>query len=253
VEILQPTEEQPSSSQLEELTDVIHESQPMLFSLSEEFEFMLRECDSSDVLQLIRDNWHHYSQWIEGAHMKWQSEEFVTASTTLRSKISASNVRTLRGPLPLHDTVLANLDAHLDSSKSIPVIELPDPESPEWNLLSYFDVVMKGDVSYYLRCLIAISNDDKPDTDLVTYIYEQLQSKYTGNEELIRSVGLPQIFFVTLIHLQEPRFTAKTLFSSLENPNQTTKSTTGLEWKPACRKVSILRRSILAVLTSSAV
>lgn len=186
VENLQPTEEQSPSSQLEELTDVMHESQPMLFSLSEEFEFMLRECDSSDVLQLIRDNWHHYSQWIEGAHMKWQIEEFVTASTALRSKISASNVRTLRGPLPLHDTVLANLDAHLDSSKSIPVIELPDPESPEWNLLSYFDVVMKGDVSYYLRCLIAISSDDKPDTDLVTYIYEQLQSKYTGNEELIR-------------------------------------------------------------------
>jgi hypothetical protein len=32
------------------------------FTLSEEFIFMFGECSSSDVLQLLKDNWRHYSQ-----------------------------------------------------------------------------------------------------------------------------------------------------------------------------------------------
>ena len=37
---------------------------------------MFHECHTSDILQLLRDNWHHYSQWIDGAHMKWQNTAF---------------------------------------------------------------------------------------------------------------------------------------------------------------------------------
>jgi hypothetical protein len=32
-----------------------------IFELSAEFNFMFAECQSSDVLQVLRDNWHHYS------------------------------------------------------------------------------------------------------------------------------------------------------------------------------------------------
>lgn len=162
----------------------------LLFDMSEEFEYMFRECDSSDVLQLLRENWHHYSQWIEGTHMTWQSGEFVTASAHLKNRISTSSVRTMRGLSPLNETVLANLDMQLDQDKLIPAVELNEPEHPEWTILSYFGVLMKSDVNYYLRCLIAISSYEKPDIDTVAYVYEQIQSKYTGNEELIRYIYL---------------------------------------------------------------
>ena len=68
----------PENNLLEDntLSPPIHETKE-IFSLSDEFNFMFRECNSSDVLQLFRDNWHHYSRWIDGVHMKWQSTDFM--------------------------------------------------------------------------------------------------------------------------------------------------------------------------------
>lgn len=162
------------------------ESKEVLFDLSEEFKLILHECDSLDIFQLIRDNWHLYSQWIEGAHMKWQSQEYVTASVKLKDRIGAYLVRTVRGPLPLRETVLSKLDTQLDQSKAVPALQLHDTENTEWNLLAHFGVLVKPDVHYYLRCLDTVSSDQAPDIDVVSYIYEQIQSRYTGNEDLIR-------------------------------------------------------------------
>jgi hypothetical protein len=162
------------------------EPKESLFDLSEEFKSMLHECDSSDILQLIRDKWHHYSQWIEGAHMKWQSQEYISASIQLKNRIGTSLVRTTRGLLPLNETVLAKLDMQLDQSEVAPALHLHEPENTEWNLLANFGVVVKSDVHYFLRCLTTLSRDEAPDIDVVSYIYEQLQARYTGNEGLIR-------------------------------------------------------------------
>jgi hypothetical protein len=170
----------------EPLAEELVEPKELLFDLSEEFKSMLHECDSSDIFQLIRDNWHHYSQWVEGAHMKWQSQEYVSATMQLKNKIGSSLVRPMRGLLPLHETVLEKLDMQLDQSKVVPALQLHKPEDTEWNLLAYFGVVVKSDVHYYLRCLTILSNDEAPDIDVVGYIYEQIQSRYTGNEGLIR-------------------------------------------------------------------
>ena len=45
---------------------------------------------------------------------------------------------------------------------------------------------MKGDIHYYLRCLIAISEEHRPDVDDLAYIYEKIQASYKENEERIR-------------------------------------------------------------------
>jgi hypothetical protein len=159
-----------------------------MFTLSEEFVFMFRECHSYDVLQLMRDNWHHYSQWIDGIHMKWQDKDFIESSTQLKSSLGACLVQSARGSLPLQETVLPTVDRQLDEGRLIPAVNIKDPQSPEWTLLNYFGVFVKGDIHYYLRCLISISGEQRPDIDTVAYIYEQIQSRYSGNEELVRQV-----------------------------------------------------------------
>jgi hypothetical protein len=158
------------------------------FALSEEFTFMFRECHTADILQLLRDNWHHYSLWIDGAHMKWQNTDFLASSTQLRNSLGACIVQSAKGPLPLQETVLPMIDPHLDEGCLIPAVDIKDPQLPEWTLLSYFGVIIKGDIHYYLRCLFAISEEHSPDVDSVAYIYEQIQARYKGNEELIRYV-----------------------------------------------------------------
>lgn len=159
------------------------------FALSEEFIFMFRECQSSDVLQLLRDNWHHYSQWIAGAHMEWQSASFVDSSIMLRNSMGACLVQTVKGSLPLQETVLPTIDPQLDEGRLISAVDIREPHHPEWALLSYFGVAMKSDIHYYLRCLITISDEDCPDIDIVAYVYEKIQARYKENEELIRYVS----------------------------------------------------------------
>jgi len=160
-----------------------------IFSLSKEFTFMFRECHSSDVLQLLRDNWHYYSQWIDGAHMKWQNADFLESSTQLRNSLGACLVQSAKGSLSLQETVLPMIDPLLDEGRLIPAVDIKDPQHPEWTLLSYFGVILKGDIHYYLRCLVAISEEHCPDVDGVAHIYDQIQARYKGNEELIRYVS----------------------------------------------------------------
>jgi hypothetical protein len=160
------------------------------FTLSEEFSFMFRECHSSDVLQLLRDNWNHYSQWIDGAHMKWQNNDFLESSTKLRNSLGAYLVQSAKGSLPLQETVLPKIDPQFDEGRLIPAVDIKEPQHPEWTLLSYFGVIIKADIHYYLRCLISISGDHCPDVDSVAYIYEQIQARYKENEGLIGYASL---------------------------------------------------------------
>ena len=81
------------------------------------------------------------------------------------------------------------IDPELDKGHLIPVLDIKDPQHPEWTLLSYFGVVMKGDIYYYLQCLIAVSEEQVPNIDKVAYIYEQIQTRHEGNEDLIRCVS----------------------------------------------------------------
>lgn len=100
------------------------------FTLSEEFNFMFHECHSCDILQLLRDNWHHYSQWINGAHMKWQNSDFLESYTKLRNSLGACLVQSAKGSLPLQETVLPIINPQLDKGHLIPTINIKEPQHP---------------------------------------------------------------------------------------------------------------------------
>jgi hypothetical protein len=156
------------------------------FGLSEEFTFMFGHCHSSDILQILKDNWMEYSQWIDGAHMKWQGSNFVESCDQLKSDIAACSVQTAKAQLPLRESVLPMIDRHLDESYVTPSLQIGRPEDSEWSLLNHFGVLIKGDIHYYLRCLMGLSGDQHPDINTIVYIYEKIDGQYTGNEEIVR-------------------------------------------------------------------
>ncbi|KAH7202459.1 hypothetical protein DER44DRAFT_669606 [Fusarium oxysporum] len=155
-----------------------------IFDLSDEFTFIFRECHTRDVLQLLKDNWQHYSQWVDGAHMQWQTSEFCASSSRLKSRLGSCLVHTSSGVWPLQESVAPMLDPTLEG-ELIPAVQIKDPVNPQWALLSHFGVSTKLDIHYYLRCLVATSRHSFSDVNNITYIYEQIQNRYRGNEELI--------------------------------------------------------------------
>lgn len=147
---------------------------------------MFRECSTSDILQLLKDNWQHYTQWIDGVHMKWQTPDFIQSSTELKSRLGSCVVQSARGRLLLQETVLPKIDVELDDGEITPSLDIQDPSHPDWRFLSHFGVIVYADVHFYLRCLTTIAKDSTPTVDKVAYIYEKIQSVYRGNEKLIR-------------------------------------------------------------------
>jgi len=147
---------------------------------------MFRQCATSDVLQLLRDNWQYYSQWFDGSHMKWQSPEFLESSNGVKDSLRNCIVRTTSRHLPLQETVLPEIDRELKDGCSIPAVCVEDPSHSDWRFLSHLGVVTSPDIHYYLRCLAEVARSTGADIDKVAYIYEKIQSWYQGNEELIR-------------------------------------------------------------------
>lgn len=159
----------------------------VIFELSSEFLFIFRECATSDVLELLRDNWQHYSQWVDGAHMKWQSADFLESTNAVKKTLRNTTVQSTSGSLALQETVLAGIDSELDDGCTIPSLSSTvDPSHPDWSFLSHLGVVTTPDIHYYLRCLATIAKSAGVDVDKAAYIYEKVQSRYQGNEGLIR-------------------------------------------------------------------
>jgi len=150
---------------------------------------MFHECNTSDVLELLKENWQLYSRWIDGAHMKWQSPDFLTSSAKLKKTLGSCIVQSARGPLPLCETVLPKIDSELDEGGCIPAVEISDPSHHDWRLLAHFGVIINANVDFHLRCLTAMAKDPNPDVNKVAYLYENIQSVYQGNENHIRYVA----------------------------------------------------------------
>ena len=127
--------------------------------------------------------------------MKWQDTDFLESSSQLRNSVRACLVGSGERSLPLQETVLPMIDAHLDKIRLMPTVDIKDAQHPGWSLLSHFGVMTKGDIQYYLRCLIAISEENRPDVDDVAYIYEKIQARYKQNEDLIRYVSEDRLAF----------------------------------------------------------
>lgn len=159
-----------------------------IFTLSDEFVYMFEACLSSDVLHILKDNWHHYSQWIDGAHMSWQVPEFLASSGQLKDRVGSCKVVSASGTVPLRETVLPAIDRQLDQGVPIPAVEIMNPQHTDWKLLGSFGVILLPDVRYYLRCLVAISAQGHTDIDHVAYIYERIQSFYRENEAMLQYV-----------------------------------------------------------------
>ena len=187
-------EQDQENTSAEDISSSAGDDAKTIFTVSEEFLLMFRECDSSDVLQILRDNWHHYSQWVDGAHMEWQDPDFVVSSTLLKSRLGSSLVQSAKGILPLQELVLPTIDSRLDERRSIPAVRIMDPQHNNWNFLNFFGVLIKADAHYYLRCLISISGEQCPDIDDVGYIYEKIQAFYKGNAEIIRYADIMYSF-----------------------------------------------------------
>lgn len=150
--------------------------------LSEEIEFLFAEGDTSDVLWFLREHWNDYSKFLE-------YELFPNISLQLKSKfyeaLGSLNVtcRNSRSA-PLRDTLLPSLDYKMELLPNICILDIQDPKGPSWSFLESLGVTVESNVRYYVHCLELLRNT-KLDKHLIVHAYEQIQTRYDGNEGLV--------------------------------------------------------------------
>jgi hypothetical protein len=156
------------------------------FKMSEDFEFIIKNLPSSDILQLLRDNWAEYSRYFDPDRMlKWNKEEmnlkfdstqFTECATDLRKKLESMLVTCTTGKKQRLDaTFLPSRELFLLAQEGMPFVYVPDPDNAHWEVLKTLGVSVKVDVSFYVRCLERLQLEDSDDGIRVAKLLNTIQ------------------------------------------------------------------------------
>lgn len=142
--------------------------------ISSEFCAMFAQCATSDVLQLLIENWQHYSKWIQldaiGNNINTSGRNSVV------DELWETVVETYEGHAKLMHTVLPGLDISIDNNNLLLTLSLNAMDNKLFKQhLLCLGVSVKNDSLYYIRYLIALKEQHSPEIVTIVYIYEKLQ------------------------------------------------------------------------------
>ena len=155
--------------------------EPSAFSISEEFKYIFATCSSSNVLWILRENWHHYFKWIEDDH---DGQPPSRSKTQLQQDMKDMKVECDGRRFPMSKTVMLQLDHFLRSHPCVKTIKIHYAQNPKWGFLSVFGVSVKRDAYYYIQCLGAF-HDWEPDKGHLTYLYNDVQECLSSEDKFI--------------------------------------------------------------------
>lgn len=159
------------------------------FEMSPHFRFILSNCSSKDVLLLLRNNWQHYSKWLEEDKSKEvQTPVFMESMSKLKEWLRSMPVECLgRVSQELCMTFLPLQNLPREASTFIPLLDVPEPQDKRWQFLKHLGVGVENDVVLYLRWLEELADDgnNQPSNSLMTYLLEQIQARYADNRVLV--------------------------------------------------------------------
>ncbi|EXJ77094.1 hypothetical protein A1O3_10252 [Capronia epimyces CBS 606.96] len=163
-------------------------SQPRYFRLSRHFLFIMESNEPKDFLVLLRDNWNHYSSWFEDDGGVFPNDSRELSRERVIKEIQASPVRCRGGITKSLRDVFLPIPELVDKAQGqVPFIDVADPLDQRWRRLGVLGLGVEGNVSFYLRCLESMRGKGDPaPVDRATMLLEQIQARYSDDEELVR-------------------------------------------------------------------
>lgn len=163
---------------------LIELSKPLEYSFTTEFKHISTNESTTTILCLLKLGWAKYSAYLvprgTSAHTHPVLEE---SRKVLRETIAQLPVLCRGGSIaPLSETVLPRCEVELEDMASTNILDVPEPEDPQWLFLETFGVMIESGASAlfeYLRRLRA----QKVSLDQIKNIYASLHelSKTEGD------------------------------------------------------------------------
>jgi hypothetical protein len=154
------------------------------FVLSDDFKFIFKKCPSSEVLLLLRDNWSHYSKWIEEDRTQDTKSESNRSRSGVRKELALMEVKCHDGIYhPLGETSLPGIESDMDISSHLPILKVPKRENRKWVMFQSLGVAVDESLRFYLLCLVSMKGSEVP-MEKVSYVYQRIQAMSTANSSL---------------------------------------------------------------------
>ncbi|KAG0645662.1 hypothetical protein D0Z07_8708 [Hyphodiscus hymeniophilus] len=164
------------------------------FKLAEDFEFIIKNFPSSEVLLLLRDNGEEYSKYLDPAQAKrwngdfldptYESAQGSVCAVALKEKLSSMLVSCTTGKkCRLDTTFLPSKELLVASQDGTPFVDIPDGNDTRWQMLEMLGVSIKVDVSFFLRGLERLQAEHSEDGDRVDKILNMIQLRCDDEAE----------------------------------------------------------------------
>ena len=144
------------------------------FTISEDFQFMLKTLPSMEILLLMRHHWVFYSEWIVFRKRRNMEEVWKFSQQQLRAKLSSIEANCRRGTVhPLNQTFLPLSSLQLETFISVPFLDVPEPDDDQWDYLKHFGVVVELDAGFFIECLRRLK-ESETSVKQVSQLYSQI-------------------------------------------------------------------------------
>lgn len=164
------------------------------FKLSKDFLFIHRS-NPSKLFWLLRENWSHYSKWIEEKDTKHGGSKLSDDADELRKTLAELQVNCVNGETyKLNETFFPIDDPIINRYKGIsglPILNIDSADPSGWWMLETFGVAMGSAKEYvllYLKCLECLEQSGvEYSRNDVENIYKNIQTSYGRCPQLIRA------------------------------------------------------------------
>ncbi|KIW89714.1 uncharacterized protein Z519_09870 [Cladophialophora bantiana CBS 173.52] len=157
------------------------------FELSEDMKRILEGLPSGEFLQLLRDHWQTYSEWLGSDEDLNYPQDWILSKKALRECLMSTEVDCINGSrYSLKETIFPAGDlSGVEGSDSLPLLDIPNSSNPSWSFLEQLGVTMKCDVNHYLQCLRMVKQKGQPEKYLQLYgkIQETIDTDLRSTKE----------------------------------------------------------------------
>ncbi|KAI1092525.1 hypothetical protein F5B19DRAFT_502241 [Rostrohypoxylon terebratum] len=174
------------------------------FTLSDDFKLFMDHVQPNVILELIKCQWHGYSEWIEKP-TKDRGEGWKSSWTKLVTQLGSMEVNCLDGSCcPLKDTILPVGGSAQDDSLREMILDVPDPADSDWLRLRHLGVGVTIGYRAFIQQLRLLRRNMDMDPD-VSSRYRQLQLYSVTDGEAIRLLFSKEpLIFVPSLHDEQP-------------------------------------------------
>ncbi|OJJ46186.1 hypothetical protein ASPZODRAFT_2071477 [Penicilliopsis zonata CBS 506.65] len=160
------------------------------FEMSGEMTYIRNSWPSARFLQLLKEHWDLYSEWVEERACNGKSHAWRASRDRIHYFLSSTKVacRDTSELVPLNRCVLPPTRPGADiqvKDIEVQILDIPNHKDSSWKFLHHLGVKEFKDIDVFIKILQGLSGSE-PKEEVVRSLYDGIQESFYENHELVK-------------------------------------------------------------------